>query len=479
MTDHGCSSIGKPDTSQSSTPGCTCAERTAAHGSPSSAEEQAPKPTTGIVAMAFPVIAGNLLFASVGFMSIKIVASLGTPAVIALIGSERALILLQGLFLVVSGGTMALAAQSWGAGDRASASECVRISCLAILPIAALLTVAGVVLAPKIAAMVGLDGDAAGNAVIFLRITSLFSVPVGICLVLTTALRAVGDARTPLVILAGANLLNLGLAYLLVKGPWNWPTLGIAGAAIGSGVSYTFAALLLLVAWRQGRLPFGKSGNGSSVGVRQLVRIGMPAAAEQIIFHSALIAMMFMVSRYSEAALGAYGVTLNLIAFSYVIGVGFSIASATVVGQMIGAGRPAEAQLAAWRSARQCVIGMSAFGFLVFVSSGLIGAVLELEPPVVALLRVMLLPFLLAQPLMAVESALGGALRGLGETMMVMRITLCGLVVRLSIGVLVLIIGLDVVWIMIALVGDYAVKATLYAKGIGGIFARRESVALR
>lgn len=444
------------------------------------AATSAPRPATGTIAIAIPVIAGNLLFATVGFASIKIVAVLGTPAVIALIGSERVLFLLQALFLVVTGGTMALAAQAWGAGDRAVVDNCVRVSCLAIVPIALFLTVAGIALAPATAAMVGLSGDAAKSAVIYLRITALFSLPVGICLVLTTALRAVGDVRTPLVVLAVANVINLALAYLLVAGRWDSPALGIAGAAIASGVSYTAAAAALLIAWRSGRLRFGGAGGGGGhVAVRRLTRIGMPAAGEQIIFHAALIAMFFMVSRYNEAALAAYGVTLNLVAFCYVIGAGFSIASATVVGQLAGAGRPVEARAAAWRSARQCVTGMTLFGLLVWAFSGPIATVLGLQPPVVALLRSMLFPFLLAQPPMAIDFALGGALRGLGKTSTVMRVTLAGLIVRLGIGAFVVLVGFDVVWIMAALLGDYAMRATLYVSGINRAFDRCNAIARR
>lgn len=424
------------------------------------------QPRVDILSMAIPTIVGNLLFSMVGFASIKIVGILGTSAVAAALGGERLLLFTQCVFLLVTGGTTALVAQSWGAKDRASTVHYMRVSLLMMLAVSTLLSLALVTFAPQFVTLLGLHGEARALTIRFLVVSGYFNVPVGLALAVAAGLRAMGDAYTPLWTFATANVVNIALAYVFVYGKLGIAPLGIAGAALASGLSFTLAAALLTTMW------FAREPNDGMPArkpifdwsaARRLSDIGLPAAVEQGFFHAGLMAMMFIVAQFDQSAFAAYGVGLILMSFSYVFGFGFAIASATVVGQHIGAGDPVAARAAAWRSAGYCACCMTALGTVVLLLSDEIRRFLGLAPEVAADLRQFLVILAIVQPFLATEFALAGALRGAGETRTVMYITLSGLTTRLIVAAAVYSAGLGIGWVFATLLLDYGLKASLYA----------------
>ena len=65
-------------------------------------------------------------------------------------------------------------------------------------------------------------------------------------LILSAALRASGDAWSPLWIAAGINVLNLPLLYAFIFGRWGMPEMGVAGAAVAAGIAFSIGTLVLM-----------------------------------------------------------------------------------------------------------------------------------------------------------------------------------------------------------------------------------------
>ena len=101
---------------------------------PAEAVEAADKLTRqappGVWELAWPAILGNLLHSTVGLVDIKIVGSLGAPAVAAVTTGHRMFFVLQAVLMAVTAGTTALVARAWGAGDRSEAERVTRASAL-------------------------------------------------------------------------------------------------------------------------------------------------------------------------------------------------------------------------------------------------------------------------------------------------------------------------------------------------------------
>src|SRR5690606_32666064 len=105
------------------------------------------------------------------------------------------------------------------------------------------------------------------------------------------------------------NLLNLPLLYALVLGNWGAPRLGVAGAAIALGVSFTIGALVLLVLWMRNkfRVKHVSGGWWRRARLKQLLDIGYPAAVEQGVFQVGFFAFLMLIGNfYGTEAFAAY-----------------------------------------------------------------------------------------------------------------------------------------------------------------------------
>jgi Na+-driven multidrug efflux pump len=105
---------------------------------------------------------------------------------------------------------------------------------------------------------------------------------------------------------------------------------------------------------------------------------------------------------------------------------------------------------------------MVVLGTLIIVYSRTIAEFMIDDPEVVELTVFFIYVLGAMQPLMAIEFALGGALRGAGDTRFPLFAVLAGLVgVRLVLAGLFAWLGLPVEWVFAALIGDYVVKASM------------------
>ena len=84
---------------------------------PATRHSHVPQRSHSVWRLAWPTIVSNLLFNTVGFLHIKIVAGLGTSAVAAVTTGHRVFFLVQAILMGVSVAATALIARSWGAGQ--------------------------------------------------------------------------------------------------------------------------------------------------------------------------------------------------------------------------------------------------------------------------------------------------------------------------------------------------------------------------
>ena len=425
------------------------------------------KPTStsrSVWRLAWPTILSNLLFTTVGFMQIKIVAQLGTSSVAAVTTGQRIFFLVQALLMGISVAATALIARSWGAQDVRMAE---RVSWTALVMS---VTLAGavslpIVLVPRaFASVFGLDEETTALAASYIFWLSLFNVFAAINMMLGTALRATGDVITPLWYLLFSSILNVLFSYVMAFGAGPIPQFGVAGVALGGSLGAALITITFVIAWWRGRFNLRPA---SSLAVdwgtcRQLVSIGGPAVLEQGIVQVAFLAFFAIVAHFGTVAYAAYGIGITLVAFPIVIGFGFGIATATLVGQQIGAGKTELAVLAVTRSLRMALAAMITLSILLaWFAEDLAWFMID-DPEVVHLTIIFMYVIALAQPFMAFEFTLGGALRGAGDTRFPLIATFCGILFgRLIPAVVCLWLGLSIYWIFSVMLLDYCIKAIL------------------
>lgn len=443
----------------------------------------ATRPAAGILQLAWPAICGNLLMSTVGLVDIKIVGSLGPFAVAAVTTGNRMFFVLQGVLMAVTAGTTALVARAWGGGNRVEAERVTRVSLAVCVGLSLLMAIPGLVWAEALAGVFeGLDAKAVAAAADFIRILSCFNVMFAVSFVLSTACRAAGDTLTPLWIGAVTNVINVGLVYVLVYGAFGIPSYGVAGAAIANGLAFSVGACVFLWKWLRGTLVIGFGPRGAMTGgrIREIFRIGYPAGIEQAVWQVGFIAFLWLVSLYGTEPYAAYGIGVQILALSFVVGFGFSIAASTHVGQKLGAGDPDGAERSGWQAMRLAGVSMVVLGGLVVGVAEPVARFMIDDPEVVRLTVVFIYILGACQPLMAIEFTLGGALRGAGDTRFPLYTVLTGLIgARVLLSVVFAWLGLGVEWIFGALIADYIVKGAMLTWRFRGGAWKRLQVGTR
>jgi putative MATE family efflux protein len=416
--------------------------------------------------LAFPSILGNLSFTMVGLVQTKFIGDLGPQALAAVGAGQRVFFAMQAVLMAVSAGTTALVARAWGAGDYREASRVTMASLVLAGVMSLVVTVLGYFFAPAVAGVFGLDAATLAMAAENIRWLCLFNVAFAVNFILSAALRASGDAWTPLWISGGVNVLNIPLLYLFVFGSFGFPQLGVAGAAVAAGLAFTFGGLVLVVLWtkQKFRVKHVSGGWWRRERLKRLLDIGYPAALEQFVFQFGFFIFLMLIGNfYGTEAFAAYNIGINVLQVCMTVGFGFSIAGSTLVGQHLGAGDTEGAVRSGWRSMIFAMIAMGTLGGIIMFYARELTLFFVGDAPVTVERTVEFIYLLGAMmPLLAVDFSIGGSLRGAGDTRFPLVATMFSLILmRCGLAAIATYMGLPVVWVYAALIGDYLVKASM------------------
>jgi putative MATE family efflux protein len=417
-----------------------------------------------IFALAGPAALANLLMSLVGIINIKMVGSIGTEAIAAVSTGSRIFFIFQAVFMAVNAGTTALVARAWGAGDYEKAASVLHMAVIINALFAVVSSIFLFISSDYLVKFFGLDDVTTEFAASYLSIFGLFAIGFALNLSFGAALRASGDSTTPLYLGVLANIVTVAITYVLIFGAFGITPIGIIGSAIGGGSGFLFATLVFFILWQANllRVKRPKSLKIDKKLVNQLFQIGYPAGLEQIVLQCGFLSFLWVVAFYGTEAFAAYSIGVTILSFSFVIGVGFSIAGSTLVGQNLGAEDPKAAKASGWKAVRLSLIVMSTLGALIAFFAEPLASFLVDDEKVIHHTVTFIYVLASVQPLMAIDFALGGALRGAGDTRFPLITSLAALLlVRIGLSISFLKLGLSVEWVYSAIVFDYLIKTVL------------------
>ena len=430
------------------------------------------RPATGtsfaaIWRLAWPTVTNTLAFNMVQLWALKMVGPFGAGAIAAVSTGQRLTFLSQGVMIAIAAGAAAMVARQWGSGNREEVGQ-INVVALWLGLVFGLLAAAIIwVTAPAIAELFLQEPEAIAETILYLRVFAPWMVALSLNMIISTTMRACGEVLIPLFSAIVMAAVNIPLVYAWTQGAWGFEAHGVAGVAQAGGIALAAATVFMFLVWFVGRtpLPRPKIPQIFHQRTRMLLHLGWPAAAEQLALHGGLNLFVFIVGRYGTAPYAAYGIGVSIMALSFLVGLGFSLAGATLVGQALGAKKARLAFQHGWQTMFMAIACMTFLGALIMVFARQITVFMELDAEVAEMTILFLWFFGPMQPLMAIEFSLGGALRGAGDTRTPLAITLVALVVvRTGLAVLFLLLNLGVEWIFACLLADYGVKAYLYVR---------------
>lgn len=383
-------------------------------------EEGGPALRRRVLGLAWPVIGENMLETLLDIVNTALVAGLGAAALAGVGSALQMMFFVLAALAALSVGSSILVAQAVGAQNLERAGRLARQSLLWSVIFSVPLALIGFNLAPAIIGIYGLSPDVSGVGAAYLRV-AMGTVVVLVALIIGGgALRGAGDSRTPMIVTAIANVVNVGLAYALINGYAGLPALGAVGSAWATFIARALALTLLLRALWKGRNGVSIAGGGRwlpdwSV-ARQVLSLGVPAAVEQILMAMAFLVLTILVARLGTDTFAAQRISMSALSFSFLPGFGFGIAATALVGQSIGAGRPRAGADAARVATTWAVIWMSTIGALILLFAAPIMRLFTQDAEVIRIGAAGLRVVALTQPFWAVGMVQSGALRGTGDT---------------------------------------------------------------
>ncbi|MEA2752355.1 MAG: hypothetical protein QOI41_6498 [Myxococcales bacterium] len=316
----------------------------------------------------------------------------------------------------------------------------------------------------------------------YLGVTIAASPMVFVATITVATLQAGGDTRTPLAIGIAANIVHVGLNYVLIA------KLGARGAGISTAITFALEAGLATAALMSVKRPVSLRAGasaGAAVGesamrgeARMLARIAVPAFAERVLYHVGYVGYVLIIARLGDAAMAANQSLISVESICFLSADGFGIAAAALVAQKLGAGEPEAAVKVARIGARDAMMALTLFGVTALALRSVILPMFSHDPEVLAIGGAAMPVLAVAQPFMAVGIVLAQSLRGAGRTREALGVSVIGaVIVRLSatwIFAITLGFGLTGVWMGSTL--DWIVRSALLGM-IGSRTAAREAAA--
>lgn len=418
--------------------------------------------------LSWPAIMTFGLESLVGLIDALMVGRLGADAVAGVGVGTQILHAVSVMNMALATGTVALVARHVGANQRPQAEAAVVQSIYLGLGLGIGVALPVIVWAPQCVAVFADDPEVVRAGTDFIRTIMLGTPGMAVFAVVAAGLRGAGDMRTPLLIGAVLNLLNVVVAYVLIFGKLGLPALGVRGAAIASAAAFWTGAVLGVLALlrRDGALTLRRGDLAPHPAIaRRVLAVGTPTAVEQLLMQIGFLLYLAIAAGYGTSAVAAYFIGVRILALSFLPGFGFSAASSTIVGQQLGSGQPDNAERSGWEANRLAVVLMSIAGVVIFLFARPIAGLFIDDAAVIDDAVSFIQILALAQPLMAADSTLGGALRGAGDTRFPLLTVIVGFYgARLGFAWFVAhALDLGLAWVWGALLGDYLLRAVLKA----------------
>jgi putative MATE family efflux protein len=372
-----------------------------------------------LLRLAWPVMLSNLFQTLYNFVDRFWLARLGKVEIAALALSWPLVFLVLSIGSGVTIAGTALVAQYTGARrpEEANLAAGQVVGFTTVLAI--VLALVGFFVARPVLSLMGAESELVRAATSYLQI-----IYAGIPLmfgtfVVTALLNGVGDTVTPMILMAVSVGLNLILDPFFIFGWGPFPEWGVAGAAVATVLSRGLLSLVGFVWLFSGRLGVHLRPHLLRPDwglIRRIVSIGGLASIGQTGMALGFSIMNAALARIGTAVLGAFGIGNAFISIALMPAMGLGQATATMVGQNLGAEKPDRASRSAWAGiAISSAILFTAAVFVILFRQHLIRFFLS-DPEVLAVGSEMLFLVALAFPFMGIIQVIMGTYQGAGHT---------------------------------------------------------------
>ena len=381
-------------------------------------------PWQRIAEFAVPMLLGNIaqqLYNTVD--SIVVGKYVGDNALAAVGSSSPILNLLLALFVGISTGAGIIISQRFGANDREGLSRAVG-NCISLAAIASLIIlVVGPLISRPLLELLDTPASIIDWCADYLNIFFIGAAGFIFYNILSGVLRGMGDSASALVFLIVSTILNIGLDIWFVAGFG----MGVPGVSLATVLAQGISAVLCYFKLMRMRDVFDL--NLEQLKLRKdtamrIIKIGMPSGITQAIFSVAMLVVQSLTNSLGEMVIAANVIIMRVDGFAMMPNMTFGQTMSVYTGQNVGAGKLDRVQ----KGTKQGLLmaaGLSAVitVILLFLNKFLFGFFTDTAELIVLagrMMRIMAVGYVAV----SVTQVLGGVMRGCGDTMTPMWISM-------------------------------------------------------
>jgi putative MATE family efflux protein len=300
------------------------------------------KVSHSIINMTIPMIFGTLSMVVFNITDTYFIGQLGSEELAAVSFTFPVVLIINSIALGMGIGTSSLISRAFGSGDKEGliriATDSIILSWLFVI----LATVIGLNVIDQTFTLLGADA----NMLIYIREYMsiwFYGMPfVVIPMVGNSIIRALGDTKTPSVVMVVAASINVILDPLLIFGIGIFPQLGIRGAALATVISrmitFVFSLYILIVREKIIKFRFRKI-NSIVDSWRGILYVAIPSALVRLITPLSTGIVTRLLSQYGNDAVAGYGVGTRVEFFTLAFVNAMSSIMVPFAGQNYGAGK--------------------------------------------------------------------------------------------------------------------------------------------
>lgn len=384
-----------------------------------------------LLQLAIPIILANTLQSAYQLIDTFWLGRMGAHAVAAVSLSFPVFFLILSVGAGITIATTVMVSQSKGSNNQRMVDYSSSQSILVIFLISVSLSVLGYYTARPLMTLVGAGPEILEESIRYFQVSSLGFVFLFMFFTFQSLMRGIGNVWLPMYIVLLTVFLNLILDPLFIFGYGPIPAFGVAGAAWASVFTQGISALIglwILFRGKRGIHIRIRDMNPDLTYVRRLFNIGIPSSMDQSTRAAGLTVMVMLVTSFGSDVVAAYGVGARILSFVIIPALGLSIATTTLVGQNVGAGKIRRAEKTGNLSSKIAFFSLTSVGMLMFAFAHQILAFFVPNDPKVIedgakFIRIMAPSF----GLLGVQQSMTGVFNGAGFTLASMLISILNL----------------------------------------------------